>query len=114
LRIPEDLGLKAAVGVGLVALMSIYPITEHLSSYTVTAKVTKTWVQYTKEGSVNLIGTDKGVFEDRDSIGYLKFNSSDYYSNMQDGKTYTFEVTGWRIPFLSAYPNIVSCDDCQP
>jgi hypothetical protein len=84
----------------------------HGTERTVTATITKTWVQQTKDGSQYMIGTNKGVFEDDDSLFYLKFSSSDYYNNMQVGKTYTFDVTGWRIPILSAWPNIVSCEDC--
>lgn len=81
---------------------------------TVTATVTKTWVwcRSAHEDCKNLIGTDKGVFQDSDSLLYWKFNSSDYFNNMQVGKTYTFHVVGWRIPISSEWPNIVSCDDC--
>lgn len=104
----------AATGIGIVAVMggTAYVAGVHASSYSVTAEVTKTWTQYSENHTVNLIGTDKGVFEDSDSVPYLKFNSSDFYNELIPGKTYTFTVTGWRIPFLSAYPNIVSCEDC--
>ena len=80
---------------------------------TVTAKVTKTWVQCSKDECIKLIGTDHGVFEDRDSALYWKWNSSDFYNSMTDGHTYTFSVVGWRIPFLSSYPNIITCDNCD-
>lgn len=105
----------AAVSLAALAVVGMGGFTAyvHSTQRTVTAKVTKTWVQNTKDGSINLIGTDKGVFEDQDSVTYLKFNSSDFYNEMTPGKTYTFDVTGWRIPLLSVWPNIVSCEDCS-
>lgn len=47
------------------------------------------------------------VYENEDSLWYGKFNSSDYIMNLKVGQTYTFTTVGYRIPFLSAYPNIV-------
>jgi hypothetical protein len=80
---------------------------------TVIAKVTKEWVQCTKDECTKLIGTDHGVFEDQDSFLYWKWNSSDYYNGMTVGHEYEFSVVGWRIPLLSTYPNIVSCENCS-
>lgn len=54
-----------------------------------------------------LIFTDKEVFENTDSILYWKFNSSDFYSEIEKEQTYKFRVYGFRIPFLSWYRNII-------
>ena len=54
-----------------------------------------------------LIFTDKGVFENTDSFVEFKFNSSDLYSEIEEGKSYNFKVYGWRIPFFSMYKNVV-------
>lgn len=103
--------LAASVAL-VVALCASYVIALRHSERTVTATVTKTWVSSGGNSHTNFIGTNKGVFEDSDSLLYGKFNSSDFFNNMQVGKTYTFQVIGWRIPFASDYPNIVSCQNC--
>lgn len=60
------------------------------------------------ESSKYLIFTDKGVFENTDTLLRWKFNSSDVYSALKVGKEYDVDVYGWRVPFFSVYPNIVS------
>lgn len=113
----REASVPVLVGLGIVSLGVVavggYGIAVHSTQRTVTATVTKTWTQYSKDGTIYLIGTNKGVFEDDDSLMYFKFNSSDYFNNMKVGQTYTFDVTGWRIPFASVWPNIVSCEDCS-
>lgn len=60
------------------------------------------------EGSSKyLIFTDKGVFENTDSIFYWKWNSSDIYGNLKEGSTYSAHVYGFRFGFLSIYKNII-------
>lgn len=57
-----------------------------------------------------LVFTDKGVFENTDSLLNWKFNSSDVYGELKEGQTYEAQVYGWRVPFLSLYPNIVAIE----
>ena len=38
---------------------------------------------------------------------YGNFNSSDWYGQIHKDSTYTFHTVGYRIGFLSEYPNIV-------
>jgi hypothetical protein len=47
------------------------------------------------------------VYENEDSLWYGKFNSSDYIMNLKVGSSYAFMTIGYRVPFLSAYPNII-------
>jgi len=54
-----------------------------------------------------LIFTDREVFENTDSFLAFKFNSSDSYGRIKVGQVCTFKVTGFRIPFLSSYRNIL-------
>lgn len=61
-----------------------------------------------KESSKYLIFTDKEVFENTDSLLAFKYNSSDFYGRIQVGQVCSFKVTGFRIPFLSSYRNILS------
>jgi hypothetical protein len=60
--------------------------------------------------STYLIYTDHGVFRNDDAGWHLKYNSSDFYGNLDVGKTYRLKVYGWRIPIFSMYPNIVRMD----
>lgn len=60
-----------------------------------------------KVQSTYMIYTDAGVLRNDDALWFAKFNSSDIYGNLDIGKRYRLKVYGWRIPFLSMYPNIV-------
>ena len=55
-----------------------------------------------------LIFCQEEVFQNTDEMAYMKFNSSDVYNGIEQGKKYTFQVVGWRYPFLSWYRNIIS------
>ena len=61
----------------------------------------------TSKSCTNLIYTDHGVFKDSDSLTAGKFNSSDIYGELCPGGTFRVKVRGWRIPFLSEWPNIL-------
>lgn len=50
------------------------------------------------------------VFENTDSIVFLKMNSSDVQAKAREGKRVRMEVYGYRIPFLSMYRNVVSIE----
>lgn len=56
-----------------------------------------------------VVFTDAEVFENRDSLLDGKWNSSDVQRVLRDaeGETVELRVRGMRIPFLSAYRNIV-------
>lgn len=49
------------------------------------------------------------VFENIDTLIRFKFNSSNIQGRLKVGKTYDVVVVGFRIPFLSAYENIIDC-----
>lgn len=57
-----------------------------------------------------LIYTDTEVFQNVDDWFYFKFNSSDFYGRIEEGKKYRFVVTGWRINIFSKYRNIIAVD----
>lgn len=57
-----------------------------------------------------LIFTAQETFENVDSLLGWKFNSSDVYGRIAVGQTCTFDVVGFRIPFLSMYRNILTAD----
>lgn len=82
--------------------------TDEYVTFTVTDK--ERIVNNTSEGtrSKYLVFTDKGTFENTDSLFYWKWNSSDLYGRIRKGETYKAHVYGFRVGFLSWYKNIVS------
>ena len=61
-----------------------------------------------KGGSDMRIYTDNcGNFKVDDSWLSGTFHASDTYRDIKVGATYNFTTRGFRVPFLSAFPNIV-------
>jgi len=58
--------------------------------------------------SYYLIFTEAGTFKLEDDLIYGNFNSSDWYGRIKRDSTYTFDVIGYRIGYMSEYPNIVN------
>lgn len=50
-------------------------------------------------------------FKITDTLLLGKFNSTDIFGSITEGKYYRFVVYGWRIPILSEYPNIKSVEE---
>lgn len=57
--------------------------------------------------SFYLVYTDKGTFKLEDDIFRGNFYSSDVYGKLKQDSTYTFKTAGYRIGFISSYPNII-------
>jgi len=58
---------------------------------------------------LNLItDKDNNVYQVKNSIYYLFFNSAELYQQLEINKTYKITYYGYRIPFINAYPNIIS------
>jgi hypothetical protein len=57
--------------------------------------------------SYYLVYTDKGTFKLEDDLFRGNFYSSDVYGKLKQDSTYTFKTSGYRIGFLSSYPNII-------
>jgi prepilin-type N-terminal cleavage/methylation domain-containing protein len=60
------------------------------------------------ESGKYLIYTDKTTYEITDSWYHWRWDSSDVYGSIQVGKTYSATLQGYRVPFLSWYPNVIS------
>ena len=58
--------------------------------------------------SYYLIFTEAGTFKLEDDLIYGNFNSSDWYGRIKRDSTYTFDLIGYRIGYMSEYPNIVN------
>lgn len=101
--------------IGLVAIVAIAGIGYNIASFTnkETVKTTVTDKEriVKKSGenieSYYLIYTEDGTLKLEDELLYGNFNSSDWYGNIKVDSTYEFTTIGFRIGFLSEYPNIV-------
>lgn len=51
-----------------------------------------------------------GTFQVADSLLSMTWSSADTYASIDAGETYDFTTRGFRIPFFSAFPNIVEAD----
>ena len=58
-------------------------------------------------GSYYLVFTEDDAYKNEDALFYGKFKSSSLQAKLKEGETYQVKVYGWRIGFLSMYPNIV-------
>ncbi len=105
------------VGVIVAAIILVIGIPagrSYLSTKTVTTEViTKERVcDGNGNGGVEcayMIFTEAGEFEISDAlIGTVRFNSASVYGKIREGRTYVIEYYGWRVPFLSMFPNVKS------
>lgn len=48
-----------------------------------------------------------GTFQVGDSLFEGHWSSADTFASIDPGETYDFKTRGWRVPFLSMFPNIV-------
>ena len=63
------------------------------------------------ESGKYLVFGEREVYQNTDVILVWKLNSSDFYRDIEVGKTYRFRVIGWRIPLFSLYRNSRRQDD---
>ncbi len=93
------------VMIGLV--LPVRAIAYHSTQDTITARVT----DKDRVDGTYLVFTDSETFKNTDELIFFKFNSSDVYGQLEEGRTYQFRVVGWRIPFLSTYRNVLAIEE---
>lgn len=109
--------VKAAAGgilAGVLALTTIPPVALVQSREPVTITVTDKERVTDSNGSKYLIFTEQGTFEVTDSLVATRWNSSDVYGEIEEGGTYTATRQGWRVPFMSLYPNLLDVEEVTP
>ncbi len=65
------------------------------------------------ESGKYLVFGEREVYQNTDVILVWKLNSSDFYRDIEVGKTYRFRVIGWRIPLFSLYRNIIALEEVE-
>jgi hypothetical protein len=111
------LGVIGLVLVGLCFTSAPYQLLTSRTIENVLVKEKQVSTESDKETglviSTYLIFTDAGVFRNDDSFWHFKYNSSDVYGLLDNGKRYNLKVYGWRIPILTMYPNIVKVTEVK-
>lgn len=102
-------------GVVLGVLLLATAIVGWSTQKTFDGTLTKTYVD---RGNTYFVLTEDGqttgvVYENEDAWFFLKWNSGDILRDLNVGERYSFHVYGWRVPFLSWYPNIISATPRQ-
>ena len=97
--------------IALIIVAIGFGITGYANVNTVTAKVEGKERITEQNGktidSYYLVYTDKGTLKLEDDLFRGNFYSSDEYGKLRQDSTYTFKTSGYRIGFLSSYPNII-------
>lgn len=88
--------------------------------YTITVTDKERIVEHNNDQSSSkylVFGEDKNgdvlVFENSDVLIRGKWNSSTIQGSLKEGNTYKVVVVGYRIPILSCYENIISCEEIE-
>jgi len=101
------IGLVTIVLIGMIA----FNFARFSKKETVTTTVTDKERIVQKSGetldSYYLIYTEDGTYKLEDELLYGNFRSSDWYGKIKVDSTYEFTTIGFRIGFMSEYPNIV-------
>lgn len=83
----------------------------YASSFTVVLTVKEKWIKqasWSDSGQKYLFSDTKGnVYEITDQILLLRFDASNRWAILDEGKTYRITFYGWRVPFFSWYPNAI-------
>ena len=64
------------------------------------------WIKRNSEEEKYLVSCGNEVYQITDNLLYGKFNSSDIYAQLEIGKKYRLQVSGFRFGFTSSYKNI--------
>lgn len=56
------------------------------------------------------IYTENETFVVEDSLFHWTFDSADRYGRLNRGGKYSCKAVGWRVPALSTFRNLVSCE----
>ena len=102
--------IEAVVILLIIGSVTVPAVVAYSTDETVTITVKDKERVVTYKTSKYLVFTDKGVYENTDTVWYWKWDSSDVYNALEVGKTYQVKVYGFRVPFLSWYKNIVELD----
>lgn len=110
------LGCLTAIALVVIAVITV-PVMNFSNDHTYTVTITDKERVTTQSAKDNIdskyliYGEDENgktyVFEDTDTLFRGKFNSSDVYGALKEGKTYELTVIGFRVHIFNWYENII-------
>lgn len=103
------------IGVVLFAVALIasiaFVIASHLNVQTETCTVEDKYEVNKSEGATKFrVETTCGIKEVGDTWLRMKFDSADRYALLDEGESYELTTIGFRVPILSAFPNIIEIE----
>lgn len=63
------------------------------------------------DGSYRIYTDECGQLSNNDSVWRGKYDSADVWQQIEPGNTYRLTVVGWRMGFLSTFPNVLKVED---
>ena len=108
---PVAIGAVVALFIGLLVLgLPIYTFASYQNDRTWECTVEDKESVAIKDGHEYRVYTDCGNFVVEDAMFARNFHASDTYRGLEVGETYQLETIGFRIPFFSAFPNILNAE----
>ncbi len=104
-------GFFIILGICAVVLIIIGILVYLSSQESSIITIKEKWVKYHGQDAKYLVSSTAGdVYQITDSWIKLRFDSSNLYAYIMPGKTCKVETIGWRLPFFSAYKNILKAE----
>lgn len=106
--------VAAKVGLAAVALLVMLPIGGYQLLADTSPETACTVTGHDRTAKQNggsdmrIYTAECGTFRVADNWVTGHFSSADLFGSIEDGKAYTFETRGGRIPVLSQFPNIIA------
>lgn len=103
--IPLDLLLIILI----LGSITMYCILWKESKVSTIIKVQEKWIKASGSDQQSYLfsDADNNVYQITDEPIYFIWDASDRWAKIQEGKTYMITTIGWRIRFLSWYPNAI-------
>lgn len=107
------LGVLAFLAIGGASLYA-KTSSQKVSTCTVTSKDHTIAVKSGSTTPVYRVYTDEcDVLNIEDNPFFGIYNSASIYGKIKEGHTYQIKTVGWRIPFLSQFPDILEAKEIQ-
>lgn len=103
-------GLAVVFVLGLIVGIPIYTIASYQNEQVRTCTV-EDKDRAGRDGEMRVYTDDCGNLRVADALFKRNFHASDTYREIEVGRTYEFTTIGFRIPFLSEFPNIIEASE---
>ena len=114
----EDFKLVLVI-LGLIAIVGLYPIYAiyyYQSAITKIVTVKEKWIKAAPGSNTMMYlfsDTEGNVYAVADELLLWKWDASDRWAKLEEGKTYRITFYGWRIHILSWYPNAIEIEEIE-